>query len=106
MDELIAALLALLTALVGVAGVMARAYLADWMARQRLEGALGRAAGLVMQDTAVQAAGQAAVDAAIKAAAGYVQGAIPGTLAKLGVDDGRLTQMVRGEVGKIAGRVL
>lgn len=106
MEDLTNALLGLLTAVISALGLYARSVIADTLARRRLEGALGRAAGLVMQDSAVQAAGQVAMGAAMDAAMGYVQTAIPGTLRKLGVDDGRLGQMIRGEVGKLTGRGL
>lgn len=104
MEDITNALLGLLTAILSALAIYARAVIADWMARKRLDCALGRAAGLVMQDSAVQAAGQVAMGAAMDAAVGYVQTAIPDTLRKLGVDDGRLGQMIRGEVGKLTGR--
>lgn len=100
MDELVAALTGLATAVATALIVWVRGQVVDWMARQRLEGALGRAAGLVMADSAVQAAGAQALDAALGMAEDYVREAIPDTLKRLGVPDERLAKMVRGEVGK------
>jgi hypothetical protein len=81
-----------------------RRVLLEWMARQRLEGALGRAAGMVLQDSAVQAAGQVALGAAVGVGVDYVQRAIPDTLQKLGVDTARLNDMIVGQVGQLMGR--
>lgn len=78
-----------------------RRVLLEWMARQRLEGALGRAAGMVLQDSAVQAARQVALGAAVGVGVEYVQRAIPDTLQKLGVDSARLNDMVLGQVGQL-----
>ena len=105
MEQVYAAIGGLLTAVLAAAMAIARGIMLDWLARQRLEGALSRAAGIVVQDSAVQQAGSAALDMALAAGVGYVQKAIPETLAKLGVDDARLADMVKGQVGKITGGV-
>ena len=78
-----------------------RRVLLEWMARQRLESALGRAAGMALQDRAVQAAGQMALGAAVGVGVDYVQRAIPDTLQKLGVDTARLNDMIVGQVGQL-----
>lgn len=75
----------------------------DWLARQRLESALGRAAGLILTDPRVQAHGMQAIDSAVEVGRAYLQAAIPDTLARLGVREDRLTLMLRGEAGKRAG---
>jgi hypothetical protein len=102
MEQIVQALQGLAAAALVAAIALARSYVTDWLARQRLEGALGRAAGIVMADSAVQAAGAVALDAALAIGREYVAESIPGTLKRLGVDGGRLEQMVRGEVGKRA----
>ena len=82
-----------------------RRVLLEWMARQRLESALGRAAGMVLQDSVVQAAGQAALGAAVGIGVDYVQKAIPDTLLRtLGVDQSRLQDMIVGQVGQLTAR--
>ena len=78
-----------------------RRVLLEWMARQRLESALGRAAGMVLQDSAVQAAGQMALGAAVGIGVEYVQKAIPDTLRTLGLDHSRLQDMIIGQVGQL-----
>ena len=81
-----------------------RRELLESMARQRLESALGRAAGMVLQDSAVQAAGQVALDAAVGVGVDYVQRAIPDTLRTLGVDESRPQDMIVGQVGQLMAR--
>ena len=81
-----------------------RRVLLEWMARQRLESALGRAAGMMLQDNAVQAAGQIALGAAVGVGVDYVQRAIPETLRTLGVDQFRLQDMIVGQVGQLTAR--
>ena len=78
-----------------------RRVLLERMARQRLESALGRAAGMVLQDSAVQVAGQVALGAAVGIGVDYVQRAIPETLRTLGVDTTRLNDMIVGQVGQL-----
>ena len=104
MDELVTALTGLATAVATALIVWVRGQVVDWMARQRLESALGRAAGLVLTDSAVQAAGAQAMDAALGMAEDYLRESLPDTLKRRGVHDARLSQMVRGEVGKRMGR--
>lgn len=105
MDQIVQGLQGLAAAALVAAIALARGYVTDWLARQRLEGALGRAAGIVMTDSAVQAAGSVALDAALAVGRDYVATTIPDTLKRLGVDGSRLEQMLRGEVGKLgAGR--
>ncbi len=105
MEQFYVAIGSFLTAVLTAALVEGRRLLLDWLARQRLESALGRGAGIVLQDSAVQQAGATALDMALAAGVGYVQKAIPGTLSKLGVDDARLAEMLKGQVGKITGGV-
>ena len=83
-----------------------RRVLLEWMARQRLESALGRSAGMVLQDKTVQAAGQVALGAAVGVGVDvdYVQRAIPETLRTLGVDQSRLQNMIVGQVGQLMAR--
>ena len=81
-----------------------RRVLLEWMARQRLESALGRAAGMVLQDRTVQAASQVALGAAVGVGVDYVQRAIPETLRTLGVDQSRLQNMIVGQVGQLMAR--
>lgn len=95
-SALVASLLAALIAYAGAA-------LRDWLARQRLDSALGRAAGLVLADPRVQAGLVEGLADASAAGAAYVQSAIPGTLAQLAVPPERVRQMVLGEAGKFLG---
>lgn len=102
-EELTQALLGLLVTLLGIAGAWARTAFQDWAARQRLNSALGRAAGIALQSPQVRQAGEAALDFGVDMATHYLRSAIPDTLKKLGVPDERLTAMVIGEIGKLKG---
>ncbi len=62
---------------------------------------MGRAAGLVLADPRVQAAGAAALGAAAEVGASYLRRAVPGTLAQLGVPPGRVAEMVTGEAARV-----
>lgn len=101
MEQLQEAALALagaaLTVLAGYAGLWMR----DRAARLRLDSALGRAAGLVLADPLVQAAGATALGAVAEVGASYLRRTIPGTLAQLGVPPGRAAEMVTGEAARI-----
>jgi len=72
----------------------------DWLARQRLDSALGRAAGLILASPDVQIRGAAALDAQLDIGRAYLRSAIPDTLRALDVSDDRLRLMLRGEAGK------
>ena len=95
--------LAVIAAILGHAVPWARRTLDDWLARQRLETALGRAAGLILADPAVQARGALALEASITVGRDYLRQAIPDTLRTLGVTEDRLLLMLRGEAGKRLG---
>lgn len=56
---------------------------------------------MVLQDSAVQAAGRVAIGAAVGVGVDYVQKAIPDTLRTLGVDQFRLQDMIVGQVGQL-----
>lgn len=93
----------LLVAILSAGGLYARARIEDWAARQRLEGALGRAAGLVLSSDLVQKAGSAAVEMSVGIGIDYLDKSIPGSLARLGVSPDRLKRMLVGEVFKTLG---
>jgi hypothetical protein len=96
-------MLAVIAAILARAVPWARAMLEDWLARQRLESALGRAAGLILADPQVQARGALALEQAVEVGRAYLRDAIPDTLRRLGVTEERLLLMLRGEAGKRLG---
>lgn len=85
-----------LAALLGYVGLALR----EWLARQRVETALGRAAGLVLADPRVRAGVVGALGDAAALGAVYVQKAIPATLAQLAVPPERVRDMVLAEAAK------
>lgn len=93
-------LLAVIAALLARYLPVARAWIDDWLARQRLETALGRAAGLVLLDPAVRNRGLDALGEALRVGEEYLAQSIPDTLKRLGVTPDRLKLMLRGQVGK------
>lgn len=101
MEQLQEAALAFAGAAVSVLAAFVAAWMRDRAARLWLDSALGRAAGLVLADPRVQAAGAAALGAAAEVGANYLRRTMPGTLAKLGVPPGRAAEMVAGEAGRI-----
>lgn len=103
MDLVRAHLAELLVVVLGLVLVQVRAWVEDVLARFRLEGALGRAVGLVLADERGRSAAEGLRQAAIIAARSYVREAIPATLKRLGVDDTRLEKMILAEVAKATG---
>lgn len=103
MDLVQAHLAELLVVVLGLVLVQVRAWVEDLLARFRLEGALGRAVGLVLADERARSAAEGLRQAAIIAARSYVREAIPATLRRLGVDDARLERMIVAEVAKATG---
>ncbi|MDP3414630.1 hypothetical protein [Falsiroseomonas sp.] len=101
MEQLQEAALALASAVVSALALYVAAWLRDRAARLRLDSALGRAAGLVLADPRVQAAGAGALDAAAEVGASYLRRTLPGTLAQLGVPPGRVAEMVTGEAARV-----
>lgn len=101
MEQLQEALLAVASA----AGTALAGYLALWLrdraARLRLDSGLGRAAGLVLADPRVQAAGAAALGQAAEVGVAYLRRSLPGTLSQLRVPPGRVAEMVTGEAAKV-----
>lgn len=103
MDLVQAHLAELLVIALGLVLVQVRAWVEDLLARFRLEGALGRAVGLVLADPRAKEAAEGLRQAALAAARSYVREAIPSTLRRLGVDDARLERMIQAEVARATG---
>lgn len=70
-----------------------------------VEGAVMRAAGLVVEQMLRDPGKPAAVDRMVREGAAYVAGAYPDTVRKLGITEDRLAEMVRGELGRLRAAV-
>lgn len=106
MDELREALMTLASVAVSAITVYLGVWLRDRAARLRLDSALGRAAGLIIADPRVQAAGAAALGSAAEVGVRYLRRTMPDTLAQLGVPAGRVAEMVTGEAARALVRLM
>lgn len=103
----IEAALALAAAIISVAALALRQWLNERiLASQvgRVEGAAMRAAGQVLEELARSPTAQAKLDLLIADGAAYVARSLPDTVRRLGVNEARLAEMVRGELGKLRAR--
>lgn len=67
----------------------------------RVESAVGRAAGQIVEELWRRPEMQGLTHQLVDRGADYVAGAVPETLAKLGVPRDRVAEMVRGELGRL-----
>ena len=101
MDQVWAAVGVILAAAVAELGRRGLAMLREWMDRQAVIGAAGRAAGQAVAAIKADPAGRAAVDDLAAKGAVYIATSLPGAIARLGVPSATLEGMVKGELGKL-----